>query len=514
MKQPTRREVLQTLVASSALAACGEAGPGLADATTASDAGPDVAQTCLPVGAGSQVSHGPISGAVTDQSLTISLRCTGPAKVQLELQPLGGGAVLRSGCTHAAEADDFAVRLQVNGLPAGQRYLVTPLLDDVPQPAHAIQTHTFPSVGKVTAFSFCFGSCQRHGGGNKGNSLGKTYDVVAALAERPQFFAQIGDWTYPDYLFSAQGGLDQDGNNYTVFPEKLRESWHRRMDPSYPMRKVLQQVPLAHVWDDHDFAENNGHRDVTGSQAARVDAFARYLPTWPLAKSKGGVWQRFAVGHVDFWLADMRSQRTDQSKAVVKETDGEGKVTKLRFVEPPDHTLLGEEQLKWLLDGLRASKAMWKVVFFPVEVNPRYDLILNLGIKLKYGLVVEAAADGWAGYPSERKQLLDLHKSGEVKNLLFLTGDAHQASMKERDAECPPVFMAANLDIGQAPVVDLMEDFGIPRGDVWPYWTQDASGLNTVGRVQFVTEPKHEVWCDALDQNGVLLKRMVVPLQT
>lgn len=521
----TRRDMLQALILAAAAVPLG-CGTGESAAATVDATGDSlVALPCKPVGQGAVITLGPLSGGVTDARIGLAVRVSAAAKVQFELTA-AGLAPVRTACTIAKADEDFAVTLAATGLPAGMTFTVTPLLDDVPLPAQSIQAHTFPKAGAQAAFSFCFGSCQKHGADETkpGPSAGKPFERIAELAETPMFFAQIGDWTYPDYLYAAKataagkgaagfGGLDSDGNNYTVFPEELRQSWHRRLESAYPMRKVLQKTPVAHVWDDHDFAQNNAHRDVTGQQADRVAAFARYLPTYPLPVSQAGVWQQFTCGHVEFWLVDMRSQRTDQGKAVVKSTDAAGNAT-VAFAEPAGHTMLGAEQLAWLVGGLKASKALWKVVFFPVEVNPLYDIILNKGLELNLALVIEAAADGWCGFPSERKKILDLHKSGEVKNLLFLTGDSHFAAMRERDAECAPVFMSANLDIGQAPIMDLVESVGeVPRAAIWPLWTQDGSGVGSYGRVQVVTTPKHELWCDAVDLDGTLLKRMVVPLQ-
>lgn len=82
--------------------------------------------------------------------------------------------------------------------------------------------------------------------------------------------------------------------------------------------------------------------------------------------------------------------------------------------------------------------------------------------------------------------------------------------MKERDATCPPVFMAANLDIDQAPIMDLLAAIDIVPESIWPYWTQGGTGLNTIGRVRIVSSPKHQVICEAWDQNGSLLKTMTI----
>lgn len=468
--------------------------------------------TCAPQGKGATITHGPITGGATSDGLRAALRLSGPGQVHFVATPVDGGAAVTSSCAVTHADGDFTAVCQWSGLAPATRYEVVPYVDGVAQPGRAVRSRTFAAAAAAD-FSFAFGSCCRYSDdGAATTSMGKVFEVAAAWPERPWFFAQIGDWTYPDYAF-AKNGLDAQGNNYTVYPEELAKAWQRRLTDKYPLRKLLSEVPLAYVWDDHDFAENNAHRDVSGKQSDRVAAFARYMPSYPLAASAAGVWQKFNVGHCEFFLVDMRSQRSNIKAAIKTEVQPDGS-KKAWLEEPPGHTLLGKEQLSWLIDGLKSSKAVWKFVFLPVEINPRYDALMTEALKLGVNLLIEAIGDMWCGYPSERKQLLDLHTTGAVKNIVFLTGDAHMAAMLQREAQCPPVFMAANLDITQAPIIDLAEQFGFPRGDFWPEWTQDGQGENTIGRVRVVTQPKHQVICESWGASGALLHSMTIDAQT
>ena len=82
--------------------------------------------------------------------------------------------------------------------------------------------------------------------------------------------------------------------------------------------------------------------------------------------------------------------------------------------------------------------------------------------------------------------------------------------MKGRDADCPPIHMAANLDINQAPIMDLIEKFLMPAKDLWPEWYQLAADPNTIGVVRIVTQPKHQVVFESYDPSGKLLHAMTV----
>ena len=524
-----RRDLLQLLALVPVAACAAEAKPGgtaadaaadavaVADAAAGADTVADTAvvevapEPCVKVGAGAKISLGPISGGSTSNSVRLAVRLDGAAKVQFRLQVAGGTAApIDSGCAMAKEAQDFAVVVDAAGLAPNTEYLVTPLIDDVAAPDRAITTRTFAKAGETVPFTFVFGSCCRYSDDGKATHCdGKTLAQVAKLDEKPWFFAQIGDWTYPDYAFVPMVGKDKDGNNYTVYPAELTKSWHRRLTDKYPIRQVLAAMPLAYVWDDHDFAENNSHKDVTGKQSDRMAAFRRYVPDFGLPARNAGTWQKFSAAHCDFFLVDMRSQRTDVKKAIIQTTKTDGS-TGYAFAEPPGHTLLGAEQLQWLIDGLKASKAQWKFVFMPVEINPRYDPLLLKGLDLAMPLLIEAIGDSWTGYPTERKKILDLHTSGQVKNIVFLTGDAHMAAMAPRDATCPPIFMAANLDIDQAPIIDLLEQYGYDRKTIWPEWSQTSADENTIGRVRIVTAPKPQVIFESWGQNGALLHSLTV----
>lgn len=538
----SRRQVLK------GLAAVAVAGPGLLAAGCGSegeadDPKPDlckvddmtpptssgaVKDSCGdPVGKGAAITHGPLTGGATDTRLVISARLSGPASVRFSLTS-DAGDLLESACVVSEQGDDYAVKVVVEGLKPDTRYTIVPQVDGAADAAHTITSRTFPEAGKEIGFTFTFGSCQTHSKTTTESvSGGAIFTQMANEKELPAFFAQTGDWTYPDYAFSKGagpggfGGTDKDGNNYTVFPEEIAKSYHRRLDPDYQMSALFSKIPIAHVWDDHDFAQNNAWRGVTGKQSDRVDAFERYLPVYALPKSRLGVWQQFSLGNVDFWMLDMRSQRDNIEDAVVTVWDDPVKRTAIEsvsFVEPEGFTMLGQEQLDWLINGLRCSKARWKVVFCPVEINPYYSKFLELGANLKVPLVVEAAGDGYAGYPTERQKILDLHAKGEVKNIIFLTGDSHHAAMRKGDATCPPIVMAAALDQNQSPLMKAVQALGAKHNvdvdEAWSEWWQGKNGSkenrNAYGRIRVETSPKHKLICEVVDFEGAVQHTMEV----
>src|SRR5690606_27058474 len=106
------------------------------------------------------------------------------------------------------------------------------------------------------------------------------------------------------------------------------------------------------IWDDHEVRNNwDGHfRSV---EAARVEAGVRAWDEWfPLRDpSRRYRWFRWgALGEI--FVLDCRLYRSANA-----DPDG------------PDKTLLGAEQKRWLLDGLAASAAPFKIVATSVPLD-------------------------------------------------------------------------------------------------------------------------------------------------
>ena len=89
-----------------------------------------------------------------------------------------------------------------------------------------------------------------------------------------------------------------------------------------------------------------------------------------------------------------------------------------------DGTLLGDEQEGWLLDGLSASAAVWKLitqqlVFSTVDFN---GSLINF--------------DQWDGYPKARQRLLDFITSEQLENVVVISGDIHLGGLGDLSTAC------------------------------------------------------------------------------
>src|SRR5690606_8494463 len=98
---------------------------------------------------------------------------------------------------------------------------------------------------------------------------------------------------------------------------------------------LYQNVPVAYMWDDHDWAPNDGD----GSHVGRPAALATYrevVPHYPIPfagdPDDTPVGQTFVVGRVRFVLLDTRSESDFYGQSA-----GNG-------------IMIGQTQLDWLLD--------------------------------------------------------------------------------------------------------------------------------------------------------------------
>jgi len=125
-----------------------------------------------------------------------------------------------------------------------------------------------------------------------------------------------------------------------------------------------------------------------------MDAYRANVPSYPLAGPDSAVFQRFDVGRVRFLLTDSRSARV------------------------PGESMLGPQQLDWLLGELEAAA---EAASFVVWVNP-----------VPWVAEPEAGADHWGGYPEERTRIADtIAALGLQDRLLMVSGDAHMVAMDD-----------------------------------------------------------------------------------
>ena len=108
--------------------------------------------------------------------------------------------------------------------------------------------------------------------------------------------------------------------------------------------------------------------------------------------------------------------------------------------DDPDRTLLGEEQVAWLTDGLTSSTANWTALVSP-------SMFAGLDAREPGTDVAKYYLEAWDGYPAERERVAEALSA--AANPIVLSGDYHASFVLDvgpgfgHDVICPEVMATA-----------------------------------------------------------------------
>jgi len=244
---------------------------------------------------------------------------------------------------------------------------------------------SFPQQSLAGEFSFVFSACVR--------DKNAPHPVFGNIADQsPTFVALLGDQMYADF----------DGNINTG-PEAsvlaaLRAKYDRNFDDYF--QEMSSQTPMVAIWDDHDFGQDNSDSTYRYKTETKK-VFKESFPPYPFQEEEGGLYYQFTVADVDIFVLDTRWYRSP-----MQDIDVAGK------------TMLGEEQLSWLLSGLQQSAAPFKMIFSSVSFN-------DYGGDTSSG---RQGFDSWMGYKFERDKILSFIEENQIQGVLVFSGDQHYPS--------------------------------------------------------------------------------------
>ena len=237
-------------------------------------------------------------------------------------------------------------------------------------------------------FSIAFGSCA-YVNDTEFDRPGKPYgqsdsifNVISAM--KPSAMIWGGD-----NIYLREGDFETQTNMVNRYI-KAREV------PS--IQKLLSTCPQYAVWDDHDFGPNDSH----SSFQYKKESLAAFKEMW--ANSNYGfsnneancITGKVSINDVDLYLMDNRSFRIPPG------------------TEGATPQMLGNEQILWLIEDLKSSKASFKLIAIGSQV-----------------LSSVADFENYDNYQEERDYLLQLLSKNNIKNVVFLTGDRHFAELSE-----------------------------------------------------------------------------------
>jgi alkaline phosphatase D len=361
-------------------------------------------------------------------------------------------AIVRRGATMALPDEVHGVRVEVDGLGPRHEYFYRFKAGNEISPVGRTRT-TPPGNAMVEAVTFAFVSCQ-----NFADGYFTPYADVATAADI-EAVIHLGDYIY-------EGGA-RVVRAHSPRREIRTLDEYRIRHGQYKTDRHLQAAHAAHpwlvTWDDHEFKNNYANLDLDPNvpieqvRERRAAAYRAYWEHMPLARARKPegpdlqLYRRFHWGaQATFNVLDGRQYRSDQPLGCSDDQrDASGYCPDDLN---PARTMVGAEQLQWLLEDLATTKARWNVVAQQTGFAPfnRQTAVLprNFGV----------GADGWDGYVAERQQILDWVVEHGTSNPVVLTGDSHQNWVRN----VPPDFR--NFD-GQPVATEFMGTSISTNGD-------------------------------------------------
>ena len=189
-----------------------------------------VAPSAWAQGVGPALTHGPILGAVTDNSIRIWGRADVAASMDVVVEQVGVPGTVQAS-TALAASSDFTGTVELLGLEPGSDYGYRVLLDA--QQVFEGSFRTLPLQDTPSSFSFAFASDV-----HANFAPFTTFDALAATG--PDFLILGGDNIYADSFVVVE-------NTQAGYEERYRQTW---VDPSF--RAALWAIPTFMIWDDHE----------------------------------------------------------------------------------------------------------------------------------------------------------------------------------------------------------------------------------------------------------------------
>ena len=342
------------------------------------------------------------SGALTTSSIQVKskLWTNGEnvrlvASVQTDLsQPIFSDAV------SANSNNERIAALHLTNLQPGTQYYYAVEVDGVLD----VKRGRFrtPTAGAYS-FTVCFASCART------NSTSQVFRRIAEVD--PLLFIHLGDMHYENIAV----------NNPAIF--------HAAFDTvlaSNAQSPLYENVPVAYIWDDHDYGPNNSD-SLSPSRTASRMAYQQAVPHHALAAGAGNVpiYRAFTIGRVRFILTDTRSERDANSV----------------HYQDPNKTMLGAAQKAWLKQELLAAQNSHAAIVWACSVPWLADF-------------PNIEDDKWNAFEVERRELANFIQDNQIDKLFYIAGDVHMLAADDgrnnlyADGATSgfPVFQAAALD--------------------------------------------------------------------
>ncbi len=267
-------------------------------------------------------------------------------------------------------------------------------------------------VGQPYNFAIAISSCA---GGtlsqffSYGVSNSKVFDAIAQYKYKKDgrdsnldLFIHMGDLHYRNDLpviGLKEAYLDDYRYNYDLVMNQTRQ------------KNLYQNIPLAYIWDDHDYGTNDSNGSYNLKYVAS-EVYRERVPYYPLVeelsvtKGRGAVYQSFIIGRVRFIMTDSRFHQNP-----------------LAILNSPDGTILGKKQREWLFKQLTTGKQQ--------QENNREGLTIWVNTIPWIAPPTDSSTSSWNQFYGERTQIANFIKQNNINKLLMISGDAHMLAIDD-----------------------------------------------------------------------------------
>ncbi len=314
------------------------------------------------------------AGNVTPTSATVSIRLKNPGvrvRLQVSLTDSLASAAFSPVFTTATASGNTA-KLTVQGLVPDTEYFygIEVAGSLRPEAISRGRFRTFP-LGRAS-FRIAFSSC--------GDFRARDQSVFPAIMEeRPLLFIHMGDLHYSD--------------TNSVVADDYRANYDNLLG-HFAQGPFFRSMPVAYMWDDHDYSGNDSDGTATGRDAARL-VYRERVPHYPLGAVGGTIGQAFTIGRVRFIMTDLRS--------------GSGRAS---AAESATKTKLSAGQKAWFKQELISARDNGFPLVVWVCTNP-------------WIAPARVGDDSWGGYATERTEIANFVRDNQIPNLVLISGDMH-----------------------------------------------------------------------------------------
>ncbi len=349
----------------------------------------------------STLQSGPMVGYCEMTEAMIWLQTTKNASVKIEYFTIDNPAeVFVSDIYSTSKEVGFTYHVILDKLQQGKKYKYNVIIDNkklvLPFETSFSSKKLWQWRTDAPDFTVALGSCNyvnEEPVDRPGKSYGNGYNIYESIAAKnPDIMVWGGDNIYlREADWDSQTGI----NHRYTHTRSIKET-----------QRLFAKTQNFAIWDDHDFGPNDSDRSFYGKHLTQ-QAFKNFWANKSYGSDKNqneGIYSTFNWGDAQFFLLDDRYFKSPNDRLT------------------GERTILGKEQLEWLIDALAASISNFKIIVIGGQV-------LN---------TVEGK-ENYANYPEEKSKLLKEIQYNKIKGVLFISGDRHftELSMQNRENTYP-----------------------------------------------------------------------------